>query len=260
MKKIFITAALAGSAVAFAQSGKVGVNESAPQATLDIKPTTVNAADGATTNEGILIPRLSAARVAATATPVVGTLVYVNTAPAGANAASFSDTTTGFYYWNGTIWTKMGAGTATVTTASNGLTATGSNVTLGGTLTQATTVNQANNNLTFTTGTGQFQVNGTTNMQGSVYHKTRAVTGAITSVNADDYMLIKTDSGAVSWNLGNQPDGRKICVFNNAPGTTGSTLTITPQPRGLYGGSIYQNSGNCYISYGGVWFGSEGGN
>ena len=42
--------------LAYSQSGKVGVNTAVPKATLDITPSNANAAVGATTNEGVLIP------------------------------------------------------------------------------------------------------------------------------------------------------------------------------------------------------------
>ena len=49
---------LATTSLAFAQSGKVGINTNSPEATLDIKPSTANAAVSANTNEGVLIPRV----------------------------------------------------------------------------------------------------------------------------------------------------------------------------------------------------------
>ena len=63
MRKIIISLGLLAAGVAYAQTGKVGVNTSSPEATLDINPTTANAAATATTNEGILIPRLSRERI-----------------------------------------------------------------------------------------------------------------------------------------------------------------------------------------------------
>ena len=42
-KHIILLGLLAGTSLAFAQAGKVGVNTSNPEATLDIKPSTANA-------------------------------------------------------------------------------------------------------------------------------------------------------------------------------------------------------------------------
>ncbi|NHW22551.1 hypothetical protein HA072_26305, partial [Escherichia coli] len=75
--KLSVFAFLGLGLVVYGQSGKVGVNTSSPQATLDIQPTAKNGDVTATTNEGILAPKLSKTRVASIATPVEGTLVYV---------------------------------------------------------------------------------------------------------------------------------------------------------------------------------------
>lgn len=249
MKKIFITAGLVASAAAFAQAtGKVGVNTATPAATLEITPTTTNAADGATTNEGILIPRLTAARVAATAAPVVGTLVYVTNAPSGANATSFSDTTAGFYYWNGTIWTKMGAGAAGV--ANNLYTA-------DGVLATARTVNQNNQNLTFTTGTGQMQINGTSNLMGAQYAKIRTQTLPMSAADwqANDYAVILTGSPTNAFSL---PDpaaytGRIIAFSNQTGGTLGISTYIPLNNSSIEGGKgfIVMSNGTNWVCIGG---------
>lgn len=112
MKKIYyIALALISGNISAQTTGKVGINTDAPAATLDIRPTTANAAESATTNEGILIPRLSKARVLAIALTnrVEGTLVYVTDAVAATDNANFTGTGKGFYYWDSTAskWTKI---------------------------------------------------------------------------------------------------------------------------------------------------------
>ena len=49
-KQIILLGFLATTSLAFAQSGKVGINTNSPEATLDIKPSTANAAVSANTN------------------------------------------------------------------------------------------------------------------------------------------------------------------------------------------------------------------
>ncbi|MBF1097198.1 MAG: hypothetical protein HXL37_02740, partial [Riemerella sp.] len=49
--------------LAYSQTGKVGINTNNPEATLDIKPNAANSVVGATSNEGMLVPRLSKARL-----------------------------------------------------------------------------------------------------------------------------------------------------------------------------------------------------
>ncbi len=111
-----MTGALLTGIVAMAQTqtteevkGKVGINTDKPQATLEIQPNVANADANATTNEGLLIPRLSKARVAKMAAPVESTLVYVTDEVAEADNANFTGTGKGFYYYDGTTkkWVKQ---------------------------------------------------------------------------------------------------------------------------------------------------------
>jgi len=113
-KHIILLGLLAGTSLAFAQAGKVGVNTSNPEATLDIKPSTANAAISATTNEGILIPRVSKARLnsIATANLKESTLVYVDNISGTTNPVTSNVTSKGFYYYSSTEnkWVKIAEG------------------------------------------------------------------------------------------------------------------------------------------------------
>lgn len=113
MKKIYFALAIGISSVAFAQKGKIGVNNTAPQATLDIQVKVGNT----DTNEGILIPRVNKARVKAilSGNRVEGTLVYVTDAVEDSDNATFTGTGKGFYYYDAATqkWVKMGSGAAT---------------------------------------------------------------------------------------------------------------------------------------------------
>ncbi|WP_260393800.1 hypothetical protein [Riemerella anatipestifer] len=56
--KLSVCAFLGLGLMAYGQyDGKVGINESQPQATLEIKPNTANSLSTASTIEGVLIPR-----------------------------------------------------------------------------------------------------------------------------------------------------------------------------------------------------------
>lgn len=238
MKKIFITAALAGSAVAFAQTGKVGVNAATPQATLDIQPSAANAAATATTNEGLLIPRLTKARVAAitAANRVEGTQVYVTDDVLATDNATFTGTGKGFYYYDAAAgrWVKMGAGTATVTTAQNGLSLNGTAVELGGTLLKNTNIDQAGFNLS-TSGAGNFGVG--TNTPSAKF-------------SVENRVLVERDSSPLGVTIA-QPDTEwsRGYHFSNKAGTTnfggffayGNGENVTPNSL-LYfgiGGIVY---------------------
>lgn len=121
MKKTLIfLGALGMGYVTYAQQGNVGINVEVPQATLDIKPSTANL--NGTTNEGILAPRLTKARIANIATPVEGTLVYATDAIGGTGVRVAKITEKGYYYYDGTEWVKAGGAagaTLPVGTANN---------------------------------------------------------------------------------------------------------------------------------------------
>ena len=84
-QKLFFAMLLTG-VLASAQTdyqGKVGINTAEPKATLDLNPSTENAAvKPNASNEGLLIPRLSKERLAKVASTNLqeSTLVYVNDA------------------------------------------------------------------------------------------------------------------------------------------------------------------------------------
>ncbi|SUV49714.1 hypothetical protein [Bergeyella zoohelcum] len=96
--------------------GKVGINTIEPSATMDIRPSTANAQKEATTNEGIIAPKLSKTRIANIETPVEGTLVYATddatsliSAYTGNDPKVAKITEKGYYYYNGTEWVKAGS-------------------------------------------------------------------------------------------------------------------------------------------------------
>ena len=108
--------------------------------------------DVRSTNQGVLVPRLTTGQRTGIASPANGLLVY---------DTNFNK----FYYYDGSLpgWAAVeGAGGVTSVTANNGLSSSGGatpNITLGGTLNANTTVSQGGNNMVFDmTGTGDFEV------------------------------------------------------------------------------------------------------
>jgi hypothetical protein len=105
------------------------------------------------TNQGLLVPRLTTVQRTAIATPANGLLV-------------FDITLSRLYFYDAAVpaWIPVGTGSGSVTsvTASNGLNSTGGttpDIKLGGTLTGPTTVGQGANDLVFNlNGTGDFAV------------------------------------------------------------------------------------------------------
>ncbi|MCK0199152.1 hypothetical protein [Ornithobacterium rhinotracheale] len=117
-KSILLLGSLALSASLYAQSqGKVGINETEPKATLDIKISDAN--KNSSTKEGILIPRVSRQRAADMGSDVTeSTLIYVDDVSNG----SLTGTTSlvnekGFYYFDSkdNRWKKVASEGGTFT-------------------------------------------------------------------------------------------------------------------------------------------------
>ncbi|WP_415328217.1 tail fiber domain-containing protein [Chryseobacterium sp. MMS23-Vi53] len=102
MKKQLLTIlSLTFGMVAF---GQVGVNTSTPTATLDITAKTT-VGDSV---EGLLIPRVDRLKAQTMASIPTSTLIYVNSVANGGqtgNALNIDDV--GYYYFNGSLWTKL---------------------------------------------------------------------------------------------------------------------------------------------------------
>lgn len=107
--------------------------------------------DVSATDKGMLVPRVAlTGRTDVTSVPsaATGLLIY-NTATAG---TAPNNVTPGFYFWDGSAWTRLVNDNGNIT-ADNGLTKTGNNIRLGGTLLEETQIAQAGYNFLFT-GTG----------------------------------------------------------------------------------------------------------
>lgn len=134
MKKSLILLGLISTGFAYAQhEGKIGINTETPKATLEIIPNTENRLENATTNEGIIIPKLSKLRIANIENNklVEGTLVYAtDNVYTGTNTKVSRINEKGYYFYNGTEWEKMSTKNAmpiriettntTITPADNG--------------------------------------------------------------------------------------------------------------------------------------------
>ena len=151
MKKSVSLLAAIASTFALAQ---VGINNTSPQATLDI---TAKTSDGSMP-EGIIAPRLTGDQIQAAdaryATAQTGTLVYATaaaTAPAGKTA---NITAAGYYFFDGSVWQRVTTGAGTNIYNANGA------------LTANRTVAQGTSTLAFTntatSGTSHFTVDGST--------------------------------------------------------------------------------------------------
>ncbi|GEM_PF-3296553 len=99
MKKLYTTVLLLTLGASAGWSQNIGINETgnAPDASAGLEVDF--------TDKGVLIPRVALVQTTNTApitAPATALLVY--------NTATANDVTPGFYYWNGTEWTRIGAG------------------------------------------------------------------------------------------------------------------------------------------------------
>jgi hypothetical protein len=215
----FLTIALSVSGMITAQV-KIGDNATT------IHPSTVLEIES--TNKGFLMPRVS--NPSSISSPATGLQVY-------------NTTTNTVWFYNGTAWTEMGAGSS------------GSNIyTADGQLTGARIVDQNNNNLTFQTGTARTIVNGNFQFSKALYANIRTHSLASNIAwTADDFAVVITNLGISGQLLLPDPTtnaGRILSIRNNAGGTVtfaaGSGAPINQS-------SIAGGSGYMYMSDGTNW-------
>jgi len=227
MKKILLTATmLVGFAtVAQAQQGRVGINTTTPAATLDV---VANTAD-ATRPDALLVPRMTRSQLAvkdaaytATQNGALAFVTAIDATPAGKTA---NVSAPGFYYYDSatSFWVAVGG-----TGASGPDTSIYAN---DGTVTGPRVVTQANNNLTFTTGTARTIINGNFETQGGVYANFRTLTTMPVANTwlATDYIVTIQVSGNQNIELPTPAaaGAGRILMIRNASVAAGGSGTYT---------------------------------
>lgn len=153
--------------------------------------------------------------------------------------------------FNGSNWVPSNV---IVQGASNGLTLSGTNIILGGTLTQNTTITQGSNNLNFNlNSTGKLGVNVATPLSGLDVN-TSVSTGAITTVtgnatlDATNYMvLVDNASNAVITLPAAASVTRREYVVKKIS-TNSATVTIDPNGSELIDGAATYTLNSSYVS------------
>ena len=173
-----------------------------------------------------------------------GMIVYNTTAGTvgvGATEDGTGAVTPGFWYYenktttlNGGTWKPLSSGGGSVT-ASNGLTATGSNIQLGGTMTvPATTVALDTTKLLFSATTGKVAIGGTAlptansarfEVDGASANVTAYNAGSSTTIDFSKSNLAYTTASAGTFTLQNLKDGATYTLA--VQGTTGGTADFT---------------------------------
>lgn len=149
MKKYLLSGAFLLPLFCYAQ---VGINTPSPASTLDI---TAKNATGTTADvDGLLVPRVDRQRAQSMTGTPVSTLIYVNSIATGTQAGTAANIdAVGYYYYDGTVWTKLNTPVNIYTS--------------NGTLATSRTVTTAGNQLSFTNGTNSVII-GTTGTMGLV--------------------------------------------------------------------------------------------
>ncbi len=241
MKKALFSAFLLSTLAVNAQIGKVGVNTDSPKATLDIQPSPANALPTATTNEGVLIPKLSKTRVANIATPEDATMIYVSDVTyTGTNPAVADITSKGFYYYDedpvmpaNSKWKKLNVN------------AGGTNLyNTDGALTDNRTVNMNGKNLSFTgtgnvgigkaaTSTYKLDISGELNAEGMLRsYVNHDVGGSLSLVNPK-----KTGNDMHEWRLFNMTGvyAKGLQFWKYSPSGVGNGPVMTLGDNGFVG-------------------------
>ncbi|MFP3591964.1 hypothetical protein [Chryseobacterium sp. SIMBA_038] len=219
-KKILLLSAIAFSGLSIAQ---VGVNTPDPKSTFDI--TAKNPTGITRTAEGLLVPRVDRQRAQSMTGVETSTLIYVNNVATGTQTGTAAQIdATGYYYFNGTIWTKMINDPA--------LFADTSIYENNGTLSANRTVNQTDKTLAFTntatTGTSHFTIDGATLNVDAVSNRVGLGTNA-----PQNRLHLGEDAPASVTDAA----GKKLAVYNSAAGTSFYGLGISSNTLQMHAGS-----------------------
>lgn len=244
-KNLFVVGLLATFSLAKSQ---VGINTPTPAATLDV--TAKNSTGTGTTVEGLLIPRVDRQKAQSMTGVPVSTLIYVNNIATGTAAGTaLNIDTVGYYYYNGTVWTKL----STPVNIYNA----------DGTLTGNRTVTQGANTLAFTgTKTNAFSVNGKNFSVDAA--NSRVGIGTIAPASA---LSVQNSAGATTNTISagiencgapcSQGVSRNITLYNlNSTGGQFAELGFIPSTSetGLSGASITGIDRDAANSYAGLQF------
>ncbi|MFD2037530.1 hypothetical protein ACFSKL_22240 [Belliella marina] len=201
-----------------------GINTVEPKATLDV----VGEPTDATIFDGIIPPRITGDQLGAKTYTAeqTGAMVYVNTAATTPAGQTINVVEAGYYYFDGAIWIKVSV--ENPITADNGLTKTGDNIELGGTLLKNTEIITDGFNTIFS-GTGRIGLG--TNDPKSLFHIN--ANGNTTGINTSFVDGLAITSNVNSGGLvgpgfyfegANATVGQKLMKLNYTTNNVGNTF------------------------------------
>ncbi len=170
MNKSILLMPILLAGLAKSQEGRVGINTVSPKTTLDVNgKSDSNGLSLSGDITGLQAPRLTRAELTNKGNALYGTdqrgaIVYITDVSGGDNVSQrVNIISVGYYYFDGTVWNRIASNSGALlnpVTSDNGLTKTGDNIQLGGTLIKNTDIATAGFNTTFS-GTGNVGI-GTT--------------------------------------------------------------------------------------------------
>ncbi|SHG23960.1 tail fiber domain-containing protein [Chryseobacterium sp. OV279] len=235
MRKIILPLVIAVTSLSVHVNAQVGVNTQTPASTLDVRAKETTGTSAVV--EGLLIPRVDRQKAQSMTGVPVSTMIYINSTATGAQTGTAANIDAeGYYYFNGTAWTKL-AGNAT---PANNI------YTNDGTLAGNRIVTQGANTLAFTgTAVNAFSVDGGTLSVDAANHRL----GIGTTSPSTNLHIVTTGTGGTgvftantantALRLENTGNGQSVIQNLLAKDATGSTkgtvLGINPNYTGNNG-------------------------
>lgn len=251
-KNVIIVSALFASSFLFSQ---VGINTETPKATFDVVGKAANAAS----IDGLIAPRLTGdqlrAKNAVYTTDQKGAIVFVTEADTAPATKTINVTSLGYYYFDGSIWQKLGSGTDINIYKDNG------------TLISNRTVTLSDKTLSFsssaTTGTNHFEVDGSTfnldafnNRVGIGIFNPNATLSVGSPTEGDNVDALSVGIANCGVPCG-QGTARNISLYNRNPSNSrfaGIEFIPSILPTGLTGSSITGIDRDGTNNYAGLQF------